>query len=146
MKDERRPSGVTALSLFFALCGVISGVMAMLVLFPGSVGTPATQNSSPIMIMIGLLLMIAASLASIVASVGLWKCARWGLYTALVLLCANIFSEFIDLITTQQWRNLIGFPLSALIIWYLWQKKPVFEQSGQAALPQAETHSAHTSA
>ena len=145
MKDERRPPGIAALSMFFAFCAVVSGAMAMLVLFPGSMGTPATQTSSPLMIMIGLLLMIAASVACIVASVGLWRCALWGLYTALVILCANILSEFSDLVTTGQWRTLIGFPLSGLMIWYLWQKKPMFEQSSKAAPAEAERQSAHTS-
>lgn len=146
MKDERRPTGIAALSMFFAFCAVITGFMAMLVLFPGMLDTPPTQNSSPIMIMIGLLLMIAACIACIAASIGLWRCARWGLYTALVTLCANILSEFIDLITTGQWRTLIGFPLSGLMIWYLWQKKAMFEQSGQATLSQTESRSAPTSA
>lgn len=146
MNDERRPPGISALSMFFAFGAIITGVMALFVLFPGSVGTPSTQNASPLMIMIGLLLMIAVCIGCIVSSIGLWRCARWGLWTALVLLCANIISEFSDLITSHEWRTLIGFPLSGLMIWYLWRKKPIFEHTGDALTAEPESRSAHTSA
>jgi hypothetical protein len=146
MSDERRPPGITALSLFFAFGAIITGVMALLVLFPGSITEPAKDSASPLMITLGLLLMIAACVACIVASIGLWKFTKWGLWTALGILCANILSEFSDLITTHQWRTLIGFPLSGVMIWYLWQKKPMFERSGAAAISQNESRSAHTSA
>ncbi len=146
MSDERRPPGITALSMFFVFGAIVTGVMAALVLFPGDVDTPATQNSSPIMITIGLLLMIAACVACLAAAVGLWRSALWGMWTALVILCANILSDIIDLLTTHDWRTLIGLPLSGLLIWYLWSKKPMFEESARAALQQNEERSAQTSA
>jgi hypothetical protein len=131
--------------MFFVFGAMVTGVMAVLVLFPSNVDTPATENASPIMITIGLLLMIAACVACIAAAIGLWRCALWGMWTALVILCANILSDFIDLITTRDWRTLIGFPLSGLLIWYLWSKKPMFEGFAQAALQQNEERSAQTS-
>lgn len=146
MSDERRPPGITALSMFFVFGAIVTGVMAALVLFPGDVETPATQSASPIMITIGLLLMIAACVACIAAAIGLWRCALWGMWTALVILCANILSDITDLITTHDWRTLIGLPLSGLLIWYLWSKKPMFEESARAALQQNEDRSAQTSA
>ena len=146
MKNERRPPGITALSMLFAFCSLVSGVMAMLVLFPGSIGDPPPTTASPFLIMVGLLLMIAACIACIVASIGLWRLTLWGMWTTLVILCANVLSELIDLVTTQQLRNVIGIPVSGLLVWYVWRNKPVFEQKPQAEVSQSQSRSAQTSA
>jgi hypothetical protein len=146
MKNERRPPGITALAMFFAFCAIVTGVMATLILFPGSLGDAPATAASPLMITIGLLLMLASCIACIAAAIGLWRLTLWGMWTSIVILCGTVLSELSDLITAQQGRSLIGILVSGLLIWYLWRKKPVFEQSGQAAAPQNQSQSAQTSA
>ena len=146
MKNDRRPPGITALGLLFAFCSIVSGVMAMLLLFPGALGDPSATTASPLMITVSLLLMLASCIACIVAAIGLWRLTLWGMWTALVLLGAATLSELADMVTAQQWRNLIGIAISGVLIWYLWQKKPIFTQSGQAPAAQNQSPSAQTSA
>jgi hypothetical protein len=123
--DNRRPAGITALSIFFGFGSFVSAVMALLILFPGSI-TESTKSASPLLILFSLLLSIAACIACIVASVGLWRCASWGLWTALVILSANILSQLSDLVTVHQVRSLIAILLSGVMIWYLLKNKSVF--------------------
>jgi len=48
--------------------------------------------------------------------------------------------------SSHDWRTLIGLPIFGFMIWYLLHQRPLFEGSEQAAVPQTEDRSAHTSA
>lgn len=124
MNDERRPKGVTALSLFFGFGAVVSAIAAVLLLFPGSLGD---RTHSGFMITGGSLLMMALICAACIAtSIGLWRCALWGFWAALVILSLNVAGDIIGVITVHDTRTLIGLPIGILLIWYLLQRRPIF--------------------
>jgi len=95
------------------------------------------------MITISLLLMLAAGAACIAASVGLWRCTRWGMWTALAIISANVLSDLIGLISTRRSGALVGLPLFAVLGGYVWKKTALF-RPGQETLTQGENQAART--
>ncbi len=151
MIEDRRPAGIKALSILFVFGAFISGMSAMLLLFPGSItegtsraGTQAHSGFTGI----GpwtLPLTAVICLACIAAAAGLWRLAPWGLWTAIVILGANLVGDTISMFTSRDWRTIIGLLIFGFMIWYLLRQRPLFEGSTQPAA-QTEDRSAHTSA
>lgn len=152
MIDDRRPAGIKALSILFVFGAFMSGISAMLLLFPGSItettsraGAQAHEGFSG-MGPWTLPLTTLICLACIAAAVSLWRLAPWGLWTAIVILGVNLIGDTISMFSSHDWRTLIGLPIFGFMIWYLLHQRPLFEGSEQAAVPQTEDRSAHTSA
>lgn len=152
MKEDRRPAGIKALSILFVFGAFMSGMSAILLLFPGSIveGTSRagaqTQEGFAGMGGWTLPLMTLVCLACIVAAVGLWRLASWGLWTAIVILGANLVGDTISMFTSHDWRTLVGLLIFGFLIWYLLKQRPLFEESPQPAAARTEDRSAHTSA
>jgi len=72
------------------------------------------------------LLMGATSLACATAALGLWRCARWGLWMAVVILAINLMGDAGNAIFTGDLRALIGLPVAGLMIWYLVRSRGIF--------------------
>jgi hypothetical protein len=151
MIDDRRPAGIKALSILFVFGAFMSGMSAILLLFPGSIvdgtsnaGTQPQQGFSG-MGSWTLPLMTLVCLACIAAAVGLWRLAPWGLWTAVVILGANVVGDAIGMFSSHDWRTLLGLLIFGFMIWYLLRSRPLFEGIAQTAAS-AEDQSAHTSA
>ncbi len=151
MIDDRRPAGIKALSILFVFGAFISGMSAILLLFPGTVvegtsragaqtheGFSATGSWT-------LPLMTLVCLACIAAAAGLWRLAPWGLWTAVFILGANLVGDIISMFSSRDWRTLAGVLTFGFMIWYLLRQRPLFEGSEQPAAAQAEDQKAHTS-
>ena len=151
MIDDRRPAGIKALSILFAFGAFMSGMSAILLLFPGSVveGTHAGAQTHEGFAGMGgwtLPLMTVVCLACIAAAVGLWRLAPWGLWTAIVILGVNLIGDTISMFSSHDWRTIVGLLIFGFMIWYLLRQRPLFEASGPAATAQSGDRSAHTSA
>jgi hypothetical protein len=72
------------------------------------------------------LLMGATSLACATATLGLWRCARWGLWIAIVILAINLIGDAGNAFFTGDLRALIGLPVAGLMIWYLVSRRQLF--------------------
>jgi hypothetical protein len=72
------------------------------------------------------LLMAATSLACMTAALGLWRCARWGLWTAVAILTINLVGDTGNALITGDRRALIGLPIGGLMIWYLVRQRRRF--------------------
>ena len=152
MIDDRRPAGIKALSILFVFGAFMSGMSAVLLLFPGSIMEDASHAGAQAhegfagMGSWTFPLMTLVCLACIAAAVGLWRLAPWGLWTAVVILGANLVGDVISMFSSRDWRTLVGLLIFAFMIWYLLRQRPLFEGSAQPAATKPEDQSAHTSA
>jgi hypothetical protein len=120
MAQVRRPAGITALSGFFAFGTLMSGLTVVLLLFPGGMLEPVwrlnprAREGFTGMGSWAVLLMIVVSGACATASVGLWRCTRWGLWVALMILAVNLIGDATNAIVAHDGRALIGLPIGGL--------------------------------
>ena len=132
MTARNRPTGVTALSFFFVFGTVMSGLAAVMLLFPGSAldslwrVNPHAHEGFATMGVWAALLMTVVSLACLTAAVGLWHCRRWGFWTAIAILGINLVGDVTNLAVAHDWRTLIGLPIGAVMIFYLVSQRRVF--------------------
>jgi hypothetical protein len=132
MVHGTRPIGVTALSLFFIFGTIMSGLAAVMLLFPGSALetlwrlNPQPRDGFVAMGNWAVLLMTMVCAACATAAIGLWRCARWGYWTALVILCVNLSGDTLNMLIAHDWRTLIGLPVGGMMIAYLWSQRRIF--------------------
>jgi uncharacterized membrane protein (DUF2068 family) len=72
--------------------------------------------------------MAAVCLACVTAAVGLWRCKRWGVRTAIAILTVNLLGDLANTIVTHDWRTLIGLPIGAIMIFFLLRKRRAFAE------------------
>jgi hypothetical protein len=63
--------------------------------------------------------MLGVGTACAFAAAGFWKGTLWGSRLAILILCANILGDLINVVVRSDYRTLIGLPIGSLIIWYL---------------------------
>jgi hypothetical protein len=132
MTTAVRPAGITALSLFFVFGALMSGLAAGMLRFPGSFLEPlwrlnphAHKGFASLGIW-AVLLMSVVCFACAAAAVGLSRCRRWGLWTAVTILSINLMGDTANAAITRDSRTLIGLPIGAIMIFYLLRKRPIF--------------------
>ena len=127
-----RPVGITALCLFFLFGTVMSGLAAVMLLFPGSVLERLWRlnlDARADLTSMGLwavVLMGIVCLACCTAALGLRRCKRWGYRAALAILSINLAGDTINFLIAHDWRTLIGLPIGGAMIAYLVRKRQVF--------------------
>ena len=110
----------------------MSGLTALMLLFPGRaldslwrlnprahLGFAAMGNTA-------FLLMAAVCAACATAAVGLWRCARWGYWTALTVLSINLVGDVTNFVVAHNWRTLVGLPIGGAMIVYLVRNRTAF--------------------
>lgn len=134
MSRQAHPPGVTAIILFFLFGAVISGLTALMVTFPGSFLdavwrlNPRARDAFTAMGFRAVLLMIVVCSACLTSAVGLWRHARWGYATALIVLGANMIGDGTNALIERDWHTLIGLPVAGAMIVYLVTKRKLFGQ------------------
>jgi len=76
-----------------------------------------------------VLSMALVASACAAAAFGLWRCARWGYITAVVILSVNLLGDSMNAVIEHDWRTLIGLPVGGAMIIYLVSKRRVFKDS-----------------
>ena len=134
MTVPTRPAGITALSLFFIFGATMGGLAALMLLFPGGVLEPlwrinprAHEGLSGIGSW-ALLLMSVVCVGCGTAAVGLWRCTRFGFWTALTILSINLAGDIANALIAKDWRNLIGLPVGGFMLAYLARRRRVFDR------------------
>ena len=128
-----RPVGVSLLTIFFAFGTVMAFLAAMMLLFPGSILeplwrlNPRAHDTFAVLGFWAVLLMVAVALGCAITASGLWRCSRWGYFTALVILTANLLGDTMNVLIGHDWRALIGLPIGGAMIVYLINRRRVFE-------------------
>lgn len=124
-KSERRPAGITALSMFFVFGATASFVSFVSLLFPGSFleplwrFNPRAQEGFNHIGYWAILLMSAVFVACASAAVGLWRGARWGYRIAVALLVINMVGDILNVALGTEPRAIIGVPIVLAILAYL---------------------------
>ena len=122
---ERRPFGITALSIFFFAATVITLVAAISLLFPNGFLEPIWKLNPRGRAGLGaigiwaVLLFAAVCLTCAVAAIGLWRGARYGYATAITILTINSLGDLFNVISGIEPRAIIGIPIVILILAYL---------------------------
>ncbi|HTZ90097.1 MAG TPA: hypothetical protein VMA71_07145 [Alloacidobacterium sp.] len=87
---------------------------------------PRARDSFAAMGPWALLLMAVVCFACASAAVGLWRLTRWGFWTALVILAANLAGDLTNALIGGDWRTLIGLPIGGLMLAYLIRQRRAF--------------------
>ena len=125
----KRPLTVTAISLFFAFGTLMSALAALMLYFPGGVleplwrVNPHAEEGFAVVGVRAVFLLVLVSVACATAAVGLWRCARWGYITAIVILSINLVGDTISAFVTHDLRTLIGLPIGGAMIAYLGKER-----------------------
>jgi len=132
MTYPRRPPGITALCFFFEFGTVMSGLAAVMLLFPGSVLeplwrlNPRAREGFAAMGLWAVLLLAVVCAACGAAALGLQRCKRWGYWTALTILIINLAGDTTNAVLAHDWRTLIGLPIGGAMLVYLLTKRTAF--------------------
>jgi hypothetical protein len=138
--QQKRPVGITLISVFFVFGSLASGLAVLMLLLPGSpldvlwhINPRAHQGFLAIAPW-AILLMSSVCLACAEAALGLWHCRRWGYWTAIGILCINLVGDTINTFMLQDWRTAIGLPIGGLMIAYLYRSRRLFFREKAAPL------------
>jgi hypothetical protein len=125
----RRPAGLTALAIFFALGTIPAAATALALAWPGAWSetmwrlkpeAPADlARLGPFAI--PLMTLVAAACAG--TAVGLWIGARWGHRLAAGLLGVNLLGDTLNAVLRGDWRTLIGIPIGGAMLAYLLSRR-----------------------
>jgi len=130
--ERRRPAGITFLAGFFLFGTIMSGLTAVMLSFPGSFLeplwrlNPRAREGFVAMGGSAILLMVLVCAACASAALGLWRCARWGLWTAVAILGINLAGDTANAFVLRDWRTLIGLPIGGAMLAYLIRQRRVF--------------------
>ena len=128
MTYPNRPPGINALGLFFLFGAAMSGLAAVMLMFPGTVLeplwrlNPRAHEGFAAMGLWAVFLMLVVSGACATAVLGLRRC-NW---MALAILSINIGGDATHAMITHDWRVLIGLPIGGAMVVYLLTKRSVF--------------------
>jgi hypothetical protein len=132
MTHPSRPPGITVLGLFFGFGALMSGLAAVMLLFPESVLEPLwrlnarAREGFAAMGWWGVLLMAAVCLACGMAALGVLRCQRWGYWIALAILSINLAGDAANAVIAHDWHTLVGLPIGGAMIVYLVMKRNTF--------------------
>src|SRR4051812_31206996 len=133
-KQNRIP-GITVIVVFFVFGTVMSGLAAVMLIFPASPieflwrVNPSAHAGFQVMGLWAVILMIAVCMTCATAALGLARLRRWGLWTAIAILAVNIAGNLANAVFARDWRTLIGLPIGGVMIAYLLRKRHVFSSS-----------------
>jgi hypothetical protein len=126
------PLGMKLLALFFAFGTTMSGLTAILLLFPGTPldtvwrVNPAARDALQPLGLVAVMLMSAVCAGCATACLGLWRLRSWGYWTALAVLTINLIGDTLNFVILHDWRTLIGLPIGGAMIAYLIPRRHLF--------------------
>ena len=110
----------------------MASVTALMLLFPRSVLeplwrlNPRAHEGFAGMGVWAVVVMVVVAAACATAAIGLWRSARWGYITAMVVLSINLLSDTMNAFIVHDWRTLIGLPIGGAMIIYLVSRRTAF--------------------
>ncbi len=126
---RERPTGLTALSVFFALAALVSSTAAVSLFWRHGPLEPmwrinprALAGFTAMGSWAGVLLLIVCA-ACVLAAVGVWRGARWGHLLALIGLAINLVGDAVNAVFGADRRAAIGVPIVAALMLYLLSRR-----------------------
>jgi hypothetical protein len=127
--------GVSALVFFFVFGCTMSGLAAVMLIYPGSVLdalwrlNPRAQNSLHAMGVWAVALMLSVCFACAAAATGLKRRRLWGFWIAIAILGINLVGDLVNAVFARDWRALIGLPIGTIMLAYLLANRRIFHSS-----------------
>lgn len=128
-KSGTRPIGITALSIFFLFGATMTFIAAVSLLFPQSFLepmwrlNPRAREGFAVIGPWAIVLFVTVGLACGTAAVGLWHGARWGYWTAVILLTVNLLGDVANVVLGTEPRAIVGVPIVVTILILLMTKR-----------------------
>ena len=128
-RSPDRPLGVTALACLFVFGALVSGLSAISLLTPGGVLepmwrlNPRARESFLRMGISALLLLGVVCLACAACAYGFLAGRSWGYRFGVGGLLVNLVGDVVNSVLGIEPRAVIGVPIVALILWYLFSRK-----------------------
>ena len=128
-RSEKRPIGITALSVFFLFGALASFLSFVSLLFPGSFLEPMWRlnpRAREGFTNIGawaIVLMCVVCIACALAAAGLWRGTRWGYWLAVALLAVNLLGDIVNVVLGTEPRAAVGIPIVIVILVFLMGKR-----------------------
>jgi hypothetical protein len=113
------------LAAFFAFGTTMCALTIALLLFPGTRLdslwrlNPDAHLAFQSIGKLALLIMLLAGTGCALAAIGLWRGTTWGIWTAIIVLSANIIGDLVNALVRHDYRALIGLPIAGAMIYYL---------------------------
>jgi len=132
MSIPRRSIAIALLSFFFVFGASMSGLATVMLVMPGTMldslwrFNPQARIGLATLGQFAVFLMLIVCAACMSAAIGLWRCRAWGLWIAVVLLSTNLVGDVLNAAIHHDFRTLIGVPIAAVMLGYLWHKRRVF--------------------
>lgn len=126
---SHRPSGITALSIFFLVGAMISLIASVSLLFPGSLLTtmwqlnPRALEHLTRLGTLAVVLLFVVSLLCAAAALGLWRTQSWGHRLAVGLITINLFADITNVLLGIEPRAIVGVPIALGMLVYLMSKR-----------------------
>jgi len=126
---SRRPAGVTAMSVFFAVGALLAGFAAISLASPGGMLepmwrlNPRAREGFRGIEMRGALLLAVVSLACAGASAGLFRGRRWGRLLAISVLAVQLVGDGANVVLGIDRRAAVGLPVALGLIGYLFTRR-----------------------
>jgi hypothetical protein len=124
-----RPVGITLLSIFFSFGALVSFMVFISLLFPGSFLEPLWRlnlRAREAFASVGawaVVLMCVVCVSCALAAVGLWRGAWWGYRLALALLVINMLGDIANVILGTEPGAVVGVPVVIAILTYLMSRR-----------------------
>lgn len=132
-ESQRRPWGITALSLFFLAGAAISLTASISSLLSNSflesmwrLNPRAHENLSSLGLW-AVVILTPVSIFCAAAGIGLWRGSRWGYWLAIGLMVTNLLGDVTNVVLGTEPRAIVGVPIAAAILVYLIMSKKVRE-------------------
>jgi uncharacterized membrane protein len=114
---------------FFAFGAIMCALTLALLIFPGSAFdwlwrlNPDARLAFQSLGNWSFVLMLTVGTACLLAAIGLWQGAFWGVPLALTILSVNIVGDLLNELFRHDYRTLIGLPVGGAMIFFLIRSK-----------------------
>lgn len=126
---QKRPLGISTLSIFFLAGALISLTASVSLLFPGSsveslwrVNPRAYKHLSDLGPWAAVLLFVV-TISCAMAAIGLWRRAPWGHKIAIALIAINLVADVANTVMGSEPRAIVGIPIALAILLYLLSRR-----------------------
>ena len=123
---QRRPTGITIISVLMIIGGLILLFTGITPLFIGpliSIDSDPSTGALGFLITISGLTLVVLGIASLIVSWGLLKGKRWARTITLIISFISIIIAIISLVSSRDLIHIISVIIYGIIIYYMFTKK-----------------------
>lgn len=126
---QKRPRGISAISIFFLAGALISFIASASLLFPASFLEPiwrVNPRGHKNLSALGswaVILLLVVSISCGLAAIGLWRRAAWGHKFGVALIAINLLGDVANTVLGTEPGAIVGVPIALALLVYLLSRK-----------------------